>query len=647
MRPQPDKHRRAARGTGVRAAAAAFIVTSCLQAAACGGDPTVAPPEPPEPEPDVPTALAIHAGDGQSATAGTAVANLVEVRVTGRTGAALADVRVDFAVTAGGGTIEAGTARTGSDGIASPGAWTLGGAGPQTLCATVAGLEPLTFTATAIGIPAEVVAVAGDGQVARVASPVPAAPEVLVTAADGSPLAGIRVAFATGRDAQLAGADSVTDASGRASAGQWTLGTIAGTYNLEATVEGSAITGNPVRFEARAVAGPAAEVILVQGDGQESEVRFPVPVQPTVRVLDLYGNVVAGDTVSFVAGQESAVIPSRAVTDTLGFAGVDKWVLGTEPNVDYTLTAAVLEGTDTLAAATFTAHATPPVYDIEIVFANPDELRESHRAAFENARQLWEAAIGGNLPWSTVREPLLQDCLSRGNINLETDGDRIINDLVIYASVEEIDGRGRTLAEAGPCLIRQDSSLPTAGTLRIDLADAEGLDSIGHLEGTIVHEMAHVLGFGVLWGRLGLIQDSSRVGRTGQPHFAGDSAVAAFARIGGERYTASKLVPVQGVGGPGVWNGHWNELVFVTELMTPFINGEVPNPLSIVTLASMIDLGYEDVDLGVADGFTLPAPAGFTLPASAGLPGTAIEILQAPLAVVDRNGNVVHYIIPR
>lgn len=648
-------------GHGVRAVAAAFTLIVCLRATACGGDaPITPPPEPPQPEPDPPTALVIHAGDAQSATTGTAVAEPLRVRVTGRTGAALADVRVDFAVTAGGGTIESATALTGSDGTASPGAWTLGAAGRQELRATVAGLEPVTFTATAIGIPAEVVAVAGRGQAAQVATAVAEAPEVLVTDANGSPLAGIRVHFSTERDAVIAGADSLTDDSGRASAGGWTLGTVADTYWLEAAVEGSGITGNPVRFEARAAAGPAAQVLVIRGGGQESEVRFPVPVSPAVQVLDAYGNIVAGDTVSFGAGGGSAVVPRMAETDSLGQAAVNKWVLGPEPGLTYTLTASVIDGTDTLAAATLTAVATPPVYDIEIVFANPDELHESHRLAFEQAEHLWERAIGGNLPWSTVREPLLQDCLSRGNIDLDTDGDRIINDLLIYASIEEIDGRGRTLAEAGPCLIREDSSLPTAGTLRIDLADAARLDSIGHLEGTIAHEMAHVLGFGVLWGRLGLIQDSSRVGRTGQPHFTGDSAIAAFARIGGERYTASRLVPVQGVGGPGVWNGHWNELVFVTELMTPFINGEVPNPLSIVTLASMADLGYEDVDLEVADAFTLPSaarpPRGAAgaghersprRPGVTGQTANPAEILLSPIAIVDRSGNVVHYVILR
>lgn len=630
------------------------VLLACVAIASCGDDPPVTPPEPPPPEPDRPVALSIHAGDGQTTSAGTAVPGPLQVRVTGRTGAALADVRVDFAVTRGGGTIESATAQTGSDGIASPGAWTLGAAGQQELRATVAGLQPVIFTATAIGIPAEVEAVAGDNQVAAAGSAVAEAPEVLVTDADGTPVPGIRVYFTTERDAVIAGADSVTDAGGRASAGSWTLGTAVDTYQLEATVEGSGISGNPVRFAARAVAGPAAQVVPVQGDGQRSEVKFPVPVRPGVRVLDLYGNAVAGDTVHFEAGGGSAVVPTVAQTDSVGHAAVEKWILGPDPDVTYTLAARVLEGADTLAAATFSAIATPPVYDIEFVFANPAELRESHRAAFENAERLWERAIGGNLPWSEVREPFLQQCLSRGNITIETDGDRIINDVLIYASVEEIDGRGRTLAEAGPCQIREPhptlagSDLPIVGTLRIDLADAERLDEIGHLEGTIVHEVAHVLGFGTLWGHLGLLQDSSRIGRSGQPHFTGDSAVAAFARIGGERYTASTLVPVQGQGGPGVWNGHWNEFVFVTELMTPFINGEVPNPLSIVTLASMMDLGYAEVDLGVADDFTVPLPTGLP-PGAYAVDGhaAAAEILRGPIAVVNREGDVVRYLVRR
>ncbi len=614
---------------------------SCLAVASCGGDPPVTPIDP-KPEPDRPTVLAIHAGDGQTATAGTSVAEPVLVRVTGRTGAALAGVQVGFAVTAGGGRVRSASASTGTDGLASPGSWTLGTPGPQELRATVEGLQPVTFTADAIGIPARVEAAAGLDQQAFVGSQVAVAPQVRVTAADGSPVPGVPVSFTTDPGATIAGADSVTNDDGRASAGSWTLGPTPAVYRLEARVEGEGVTGNPVRFEARAMAGPPAELVRVEGDGQESEVTFPVPVLPRVRVLDPSGNFMAGVKVSFEAGGGSAVRPQEAESDSLGFAGVERWILGTEPGVVYTLSASVRDGEEVLASAAFTATATPPVYDIEIVFRRPEELSESHRTAFENAERLWEEAITGNLPWATLREGELRTCLSRGGIDLEADGDRIVNDMLIYASIEQIDGGGGILAAAGPCQLRARSELPIVGTLRIDAADADG----EHLEETIVHEMAHVLGFGTLWGRLDLLQDSVVSGR-GNPHFTGDSAVAAFARIGGERYAASDLVPVQNLGGVGVWNGHWRDFVFCNELMTAFVDAG-KNPLSIVTLASMTDLGYEGVDLAVADEFTVPV--GCSSPDAGGArrdvarpggawpgarPGSGVEILLPPIGVVN------------
>ena len=626
----------------------ALAVLPGLAVASCGGDPPVTPIDPEPPEPDRPAALAVHAGDGQSAATGAPVPDPIQVRVTGTTGGGLGDVTVSFQVTEGDGSVESASAMTDGNGIASPGRWTLGAAGQQQLRATVAGLPPVTFSATALAIPAEIAVAAGASQMAWVGSEVAVPPEVLVTDANGSPLAGIRVFFSTEPDAVVAGADSVTNADGRASAGSWTLGTVPDVYWLEARLEETGITGNPVRFEAVARAGPPAEVLLVDGDGQESEVKFPVAVPPRVRVRDPLGNDIAGVKVSFEAGGGSAVIPTEAETDSLGLASVEKWVLGPEPGISYELTASVREGSNTLASATFTATATPPVYDIEIVYANPGDLHPSHRAAFDRAEQLWETAITGNLPWSTVRKQHLQKCLDDGGIGLVADGDRIVNDVLIYASVDEIDGPARTLAAAGPCQIRKPDGpaahLPIVGTIRIDVADASRLDSIA-LEGTIVHEMAHVLGFGTIWEPLGLLQGPA-TNRGGNPHFTGDSAIAAFARIGGERYSASNLVPVQGVGGEGVQGGHWLELVFVTELMTPFIN-KGPNPLSIVTIASMMDLGYEGVDLDVADDFTLPSDLGPPLPAGPIEQGTTgSDILRVPIAVVNRNGNVVRYIPP-
>jgi len=129
----------------------ALVVSAAL--AACGGD------GPTEPGgggggggANTPAAVT-RANDntnGQSATVGTAVANAPAVRVTNSAGAALANVTVTFAVTAGGGTLGATTATTNAQGIASAGSWTLGGTpGANTVRATVGSLTPVEFTATA------------------------------------------------------------------------------------------------------------------------------------------------------------------------------------------------------------------------------------------------------------------------------------------------------------------------------------------------------------------------------------------------------------------------------------------------------------------------------------------------------------------
>ena len=94
--------------------------------------------------------LEIQAGDGQTAAPGHAVALAPAVRVLDGSGKPLSGVTVRFEVVAGGGEVEHGSADTDSRGIASAGVWTLGGAkGANTMDATVDGLDPLRFTATA------------------------------------------------------------------------------------------------------------------------------------------------------------------------------------------------------------------------------------------------------------------------------------------------------------------------------------------------------------------------------------------------------------------------------------------------------------------------------------------------------------------
>jgi len=632
----PFTRRRIGLATGAALAAATLITL-----VSCGGD---------QVSPDTPAALVIHSGDGQTARTGTEAGEPVRVRVTAESGSSLSGVTVGFEVTVGGGSVPSASAVTDANGIASPGRWTMGVPGPQELRASVPGLDPVVFHATAMGVPAEIAAVAGTGQEARVATAVPVAPEVLVTDAGGVALADIPVVFTTELGATVASAEVRTNAQGRANPGTWTLGPSTGVYQLFARAEGDGIAGNPVRFEAVAMPGPAARLVAIEGDGQESETTLPVAVAPRVKVEDAHGNPAAGVTVSFSASADSEVIPTGVMTDSAGIAAVDTWVLGTSAGTTYRLTASVTDAGSTADPVVFSATATEAVYDIEIVHVTTSLLTESQRQAFEKAERFWERAITGNLDWSRVRKPALEDCLAKNDITEEIPGDRVVDDLLVYVQIREIDGPAGVFGGAGPCQIRADNSLPVVGVMFFDAGDMDGLETNGHLEGTILHEMAHVIGFGTLWDHLGLLENPAS-GFGGQDtRFTGDSAVAAWGRIRGDHYPDSDLVPVQHQGGEGVWNGHWRELVFRSELMTPFPDRGL-NPLSVLSLASMVDVGYEGVDFSTADEYVLPPPvyAADDDPWAAAADG-AIDlgdhILRMPLAVIDRDGNVVRVIPP-
>ena len=101
----------------------------------------------------VPTTLVGVSGGDQQASAGTALPEPFVVEVKDHNGNPLEGAQVTFAVTAGGGTLSVTTATTNANGRASANL-TLG-PDPETVTvvATVAGLDPVTFTATAKASP--------------------------------------------------------------------------------------------------------------------------------------------------------------------------------------------------------------------------------------------------------------------------------------------------------------------------------------------------------------------------------------------------------------------------------------------------------------------------------------------------------------
>lgn len=199
------------------------------------------------------TTIAANGGSGQTATVGTTVVTAPSVKVTDVNGNPVAGVNVTFAVATGGGSATGLPATTNASGIATVGSWTLGTtAGANTLTATVAGLagSPVTFSATGVAGPAANISVnAGSGQTAVAGTNVATAPSVKVTDANGNPVAGISVTFAVGTGGGSAtGLPAITNASGIATVGSWTLGPVAGPNTLTAT--SGALAGSPVTFTA-------------------------------------------------------------------------------------------------------------------------------------------------------------------------------------------------------------------------------------------------------------------------------------------------------------------------------------------------------------------------------------------------------------
>ena len=228
-------------------------------------------------------------GDGQERPASTQLAAPFVVSVLDQDGSSLTGVTVSFSVTAGGGMLSSTTdanpctvasstssttATTDANGRAAT-RLTLGSdLGTNTVEATVEGLEPVTFTATAAeqAMPHSLTKVCGDSQEGMASEQLAESLVVLVSDENGAAMAGVVVSFAvTAGGGTLSAATATTDANGRA-ATRLTLGSDAGTNTASATVEGL----EPVTFTATGQKSPFASLFDLFGGGK----RVALPDSP-------------------------------------------------------------------------------------------------------------------------------------------------------------------------------------------------------------------------------------------------------------------------------------------------------------------------------------------------------------------------------
>lgn len=214
---------------------------------------------------------------------------------------------------------------------------------------------PVVLTTTA-DVPASVTRSAGQSQTATVNSAVAVAPAVLVRDQFNNPVAGISVTFApAGGSGSVTGGTTTTNASGVATVGSWTLGTVAGGNTLNVTVTG--IGGAPLTFSATGTPGAAANLAVSTGNNQAAIAGQAVTTPPAVVVTDQFGNAVTGTAVTFaVATGGGSITGPGTASNASGIAAVGSWTLGPTVGVNtLTATSGALNG----SPVTFTATGNP------------------------------------------------------------------------------------------------------------------------------------------------------------------------------------------------------------------------------------------------------------------------------------------------
>ncbi|MXW65572.1 MAG: hypothetical protein F4Z72_01005 [Gemmatimonadales bacterium] len=323
-------------------------------------------------------------------------------------------------------------------------------------------------------------------------------------------------------------------------------------------------------------------------------------------------------------------------------------VAGAEVSGSTVRVVALAQGTSTVAitardpegrAAALRFEVTVPNrFDIDVRFDTT--ATEPWRAVVLAAAELWMSVLADtDLPEVAVDDRI--ECY--GANTAEPVG--TIDDLMILIEFRDIDGPGRTLAQAGVCRLREGSMLPVASVAFFDVSDFDGLIDSGDATELAVHEIAHALGFGLLWRPLDLLRDPALGVGAIDAHFVGPEAIAAFDAAGGTDYTGGAKVPVENFGGVGSANLHWRGSVLRGELMRPLNRIGSRETLSAITIRSLADLGYR-VDASLAEPYTLPGVG-----AADEKPGRAVDlgddVLRGPVQVVDAEGRVVRVLRDR
>jgi hypothetical protein len=248
--------------------------------------------------------------------------------------------------------------------------------------------------------------------------------------------------------------------------------------------------------------------------------------------------------------------------------------------------------TDYALSTNFTVAASDPLrFDLQVNFGPGLEgLTAPARQAILDAAQYWEDVILYRSDITTTNRLAID--LKGVNLNL-TDNSP---DTITFAYAQP-----KLVFEAGKVKINSGSS--TLNTRRLAELNANPT----YLKGVMIHEFAHVLGFGGLWQTVNYTAPNGVVSKVGNnfvdlptaTYQANSYAGWVYGGLTGQRTPAA--IPLDRLS-----LSHWDEGVFDTEMMTPIseLLG-VATPVSALTLAALRDLGWQ-VNMGAAEAYVLP-----------------------------------------
>lgn len=276
----------------------------------------------------------------------------------------------------------------------------------------------------------------------------------------------------------------------------------------------------------------------------------------------------------------SMVSVASAAKDSKSGEKLRRRLASTQPSISPTQSPSFTEGVD------------PTKYNIELVFVG--NVQDSVKQSFNKAKNRWESIITSDIP-NSLKLKKNTKCFEKW---ASLPDDKIVDDLLIFVNVMNLDGPGNVLGEAAPCIQTNDpQTFARVGLMQFDIADVDELMNNGTFDVVVLHEMGHVIGIGSLWKDYKLVDKPCKNDQ--DAYYNGDQGLIGQAEVKG---TGKPVVEADG--GKGVAYVHWDEETYDNELMTGAVDAN--SKLSKLTIRSLQDLGY-DVDITQADTYEIPS----------------------------------------